>query len=38
VGNENHVKVLKDEADKQVIEDKHEKETSIISVNALNSH
>jgi len=34
VGNDNP---MKDEADKQVIEDLHEKETNGVSVNSLNS-
>jgi len=37
VGNDNPMKGLKDEADKQVIEDKHEKETSGVSVISLNN-
>jgi len=37
VGNDNPMKGLKDDADKQVIEDQHEKETSGISVNSLNN-
>jgi hypothetical protein len=36
MGNDNPMKELKDEADKQVIEDQHEEETSVISVNSLN--
>jgi len=37
VGNDKPMKDLKDEADKQVIEDQHEKETSGVSVISLNN-
>jgi len=37
VGIDNPIKELKDEADKQVIEDQHDKETSGISANSLNT-
>jgi hypothetical protein len=37
MGNDKPMKELKDEADKQVIEDQHEEETSVISVNSFNS-
>ena len=37
VGNDNPMKELKDEADKQVTEDQHEKETKGVSVTSLNS-
>jgi hypothetical protein len=37
VGNDNPVKKLNDEADKQIIKDQLEKETSGISVTSLNS-
>ena len=37
MGNKNPMKELKEEADKQVIEDQHEKESSGVSVTSLNS-